>query len=130
MHGGPVAHALLLLGSIGQTRPPTHDWLGQRVVPDDWKQPPTRFQRGQPAIMLLSPSGASRLGNVTVVVSGTAFRDLGDVKVRFFGIFSTTGRSTYSCNVSATGRVSDGQVTITKLSCAKDEGWGRTFDII
>ena len=54
----------------------------------------------------------------------------GVVKVRFFGIFSTTGRSTYSCNVSATGRVSGGQVTITKLSCAKDEGWGRTIDVI
>ena len=61
---------------------------------------------------------------------GAGVQPGGDVKVRFFGIFSTTGRSTYSCNVSATGRVSDGQVTITKLSCAKDEGWGRTFDII
>lgn len=53
-------------------------------------------------------------------------------QVRFFGIFSTSGgESTYSCNVGATGvrRPGDGRVLITALSCAKDEGWGRTIDL-
>lgn len=65
-------------------------------------------------------------------------------KVRFFAIFSTDGgSSTYSCNVSATGvrsinnqkKGNDDEndedcVRITSLSCAKDEGLGRTFDLI
>ncbi|KAL3934955.1 MAG: hypothetical protein SGBAC_009432 [Bacillariaceae sp.] len=52
-------------------------------------------------------------------------------QVRFFGIFSTDGVSTYSCNVSATGvRQSDESVKIVALSCAKDEGMGQTFDLI
>lgn len=65
--------------------------------------------------------------------------------VRFFGIFSTDGVSTYSCNVSATGiRNSNGSsenenanandpnkdIRIVSLSCAKDEGLGRTYDLI
>ena len=54
-------------------------------------------------------------------------------KVRFFGIFSTDGASfsSYSCNISATGRVDeDGAVTIVTLECAKDEGWGRTIGVV
>ena len=66
------------------------------------------------------------------------------VMVRFFAIFSTDGVSTYSCNVSATGIVKSGSgddeddddtaeystIEIVSLSCAKDEGLGRTFDLI
>jgi len=57
--------------------------------------------------------------------------------VRFFAIFSTDGVSTYSCNVSATGirESSSGSnenstIQIVSLSCAKDEGLGRTYDLI
>lgn len=67
---------------------------------------------------------------------GTARRR---AKVRFFGIFSTDGVSTYSCNISATGvhasaAKEDGDpnkdIRIVALSCAKDEGLGRTYDLI
>ena len=61
-------------------------------------------------------------------------RDGATVKVRFFGIFSTDGGLTsYSCNVSATGRRGagvGGEVAITARSCAKVEGWGRTIGVI
>mmetsp|Transcript_2383 Transcript_2383/g.6400 ORF Transcript_2383/g.6400 Transcript_2383/m.6400 type:complete len:296 (-) Transcript_2383:11-898(-) len=59
--------------------------------------------------------------------------------VRFFAIFSTDGVSTYSCNVSATGvetdendekDISSNAIRIVSLSCAKDEGLGRTYDLI
>ena len=53
------------------------------------------------------------------------------VKVRFFGIFSRDdGKSSYSCNISATGVIGDGEIAFTALSCAKDEGWGRTIGVI
>ena len=49
--------------------------------------------------------------------------------VRFFAIFSTDTVTTYSCSVSATGIQSEnGNIEIVALSCAKDEGWGQTFD--
>eukprot|EP00563_Minutocellus_polymorphus_P021192 CAMPEP_0197726574 /NCGR_PEP_ID=MMETSP1434-20131217/16254_1 /TAXON_ID=265543 /ORGANISM="Minutocellus polymorphus, Strain CCMP3303" /LENGTH=206 /DNA_ID=CAMNT_0043312549 /DNA_START=201 /DNA_END=821 /DNA_ORIENTATION=+ len=52
-------------------------------------------------------------------------------KARFFAIFSTDTVSTYSCSVSATGRKKpDGAIEITQLSCAKDEGWGQTYDLV
>ena len=51
--------------------------------------------------------------------------------VRFFAIFSTDGVTTYSCNVSATGvGGSKETIRIVSLSCAKDEGLGRTYDLI
>jgi hypothetical protein len=59
--------------------------------------------------------------------------------VRFFAIFSTDGVSTYSCNVSATGVQrqdedddddDESNIEIVSLSCAKDEGLGRTYDLI
>lgn len=53
--------------------------------------------------------------------------------MRFFGIFSTDGASfsSYSCNISAAGRVADdGAVSIVTLECAKDEGWGRTIGVV
>ncbi|MGK3751181.1 MAG: hypothetical protein ACI8RD_003481 [Bacillariaceae sp.] len=68
--------------------------------------------------------------------------------VRFFAIFSTDNTSSYSCNVSATGVDISGDddndgttvsikqsenntnIKIVSLSCAKDEGLGRTFDLI
>ena len=61
--------------------------------------------------------------------------------VRFFAIFSTDGVTTYSCNVSATGirkidnnnnnnNDKNDDIKIVSLSCAKDEGLGRTFDLI
>ena len=61
---------------------------------------------------------------------GAGVQPNGVVMVRFFSIFSKSGKGSYSCNVSATGKVDGGQVRITKLSCAKDEGWGRTIDVI
>ena len=70
------------------------------------------------------------------ILLGAGTRDDGRCLVRFFGIFATggAGTSTYSCNVSATGRrrddgEGDGGIEITALSCAKDEGWGRTIDL-
>ena len=72
--------------------------------------------------------------NVEIVI-GAGVQD-GNIskecKVRFFAIFSTDTVSTYSCSVSATGRIGrpDGAVEITQLSCAKDEGWGQTYDLI
>ena len=77
------------------------------------------------------------------VVVGAGVREDERVMVRFFGIFSTDGGvTTYSCNVAATGRQVAGsskdedqpmnrkRIEITSLSCAKDEGLGRTFDLI
>ena len=50
---------------------------------------------------------------------------------RFFAIFTTDTVSTYSCNVAATGvRKPDSSIEIVSLSCAKDEGLGRTYDLI
>jgi len=72
------------------------------------------------------------LQSVEVVV-GAGVPQPNRAMVRFFAIFSTDGVSTYSCNVSATGvRVSQDSETvkIVALSCAKDEGLGRTYDLI
>ena len=66
------------------------------------------------------------------ILVGAGVRDDGRCLVRFFGIFSTGAGGSYSCNVSATGRRSAagaGSVEIIALSCAKDEGWGRTIDL-
>lgn len=66
------------------------------------------------------------------MIIGAGVRDDGKCLVRFFGIFATGSvASSYSCNVSATGVRFDGSsaVQITALSCAKDEGWGRTIDL-
>ena len=73
-----------------------------------------------------------RLLRIEIIVGAGVQKD-GSVKVRFFGIFSSTGTggSSYSCNISATGQPgADGEVSISKLSCAKDEGWGRTIDLL
>lgn len=67
------------------------------------------------------------------IVIGAGVRDNGKTcQVRFFAIFSTDTVSTYSCSVSATGRKgpNDDDIEITQLSCAKDEGWGQTYDLI
>ena len=62
---------------------------------------------------------------------GASVRPNGDVMVRYFQIFSKSGdASTYSCNVSATAKVDGNTISFSKLSCAKDEGWGRTIDLI
>jgi hypothetical protein len=90
-----------------------------------------------------------RLGdllNVEVIVGAGVTTDTDNDllrgMVRFFGIFSTDGVTTYSCNVSATGVRKIGSsdsgneadpnrdVRIISLSCAKDEGLGRTYDLI
>ena len=64
------------------------------------------------------------------IVLGAGVRQDGRCLVRFFGIFSRDGSSTYSCNISATGRRKpDGSIEILALSCAKDEGWGQTIDL-
>lgn len=85
---------------------------------------PTRVDAAPPALPTPSPSQ---------IVLGAGVRPDGRCLVRFFGIFSTpgiSGGSTYSCNVSATGRRrADGSVEILALLCAKDEGWSRTIDL-
>lgn len=76
-------------------------------------------------------------------IIGFGERPDGTVLIRFFGIFSkknpnalipgtqTRGKGTsYSCNISCTAEIDGSKVTVTKLSCAKDEGWGRTVDLI
>jgi hypothetical protein len=77
------------------------------------------------------------LGVEVVVGAGVQMNgELGSA--RFFAIFSTDGVTSYSCNVSAAGvRVGDvddisssPQVKIRSLSCAKEEGLGRTYDLI
>ncbi|KAL1514476.1 hypothetical protein AB1Y20_003575 [Prymnesium parvum] len=81
-----------------------------------------------------NPTARAELGKPIKIEQcvGAGVRPNGVVMVRFFSIFSKSGKtgSSYSCNVSATGRVEGGKVVLTKLSCAKDEGWGRTIDII
>ena len=69
--------------------------------------------------------------NVEVVI-GAGVQDGGTKgQARFFAIFSTGGSSSYSCNVSATGiRRDDESIEIVKLSAAKDEGLGQTFEFI
>lgn len=67
------------------------------------------------------------------IVIGAGVRDNGKTcQVRFFAIFSTDTVSTYSCSVSATGSkgTNGDDIEITQLSCAKDEGWGQTYDLI
>jgi len=70
--------------------------------------------------------------NVEIVIGAGVQDDTSICKVTFFALFSTDTVSTYSCSVSATGRQGhpDGAVEITQLSCAKDEGWGQTYDLI
>ena len=68
------------------------------------------------------------------IVIGAGVRKDGSCMVRFFAIFSRDGVTTFSCSVSATGvhvDENDGTaVDIVALSCAKDEGWGQTVDLI
>lgn len=76
------------------------------------------------------------------IVIGAGVRKDGSCMVRFFAIFSRDGVTTFSCSVSATGMrrgsVGEGgdedngasEVEIIALSCAKDEGWGQTVDLI
>jgi predicted nucleic acid-binding Zn ribbon protein len=88
------------------------------------------------------------------VVIGAGVQDGGNQQgerrglARFFAVFSTDNVTTYSCNCAATGiqktivggTTEDSttcpidsrriQVQIVSLSCAKDEGLGRTFDLI
>eukprot|EP00316_Scyphosphaera_apsteinii_P013420 CAMPEP_0119320830 /NCGR_PEP_ID=MMETSP1333-20130426/53577_1 /TAXON_ID=418940 /ORGANISM="Scyphosphaera apsteinii, Strain RCC1455" /LENGTH=211 /DNA_ID=CAMNT_0007327641 /DNA_START=293 /DNA_END=928 /DNA_ORIENTATION=- len=66
------------------------------------------------------------------ILLGAGVRPDGRCLVRFFGIFSRSGDSsnTYSCNIAAAGvKRADGRIEIMALSCAKDEGWGRTIDL-
>jgi len=65
------------------------------------------------------------------IVLGAGVRDDGRCLVRFFAIFSTDGATSYSCNIAATGKKNkNGTIKIVALSCAKDEGWGQTIDLI
>jgi hypothetical protein len=84
-----------------------------------------RVVRAARAAVRASPVAARELGRllrIEIVLGAGVQRD-GSVKVRWFGIFSSTGSSgdSYSCNVSATGVLDEAtdEVTITKLSCAK-----------
>ena len=76
---------LWLLFVLGDALPELHDWRGERVLPE-WQQPTARYGRGEPTIRVISPSGGSNAGNITVMVSGTAFRNFGDVKVKFCSV--------------------------------------------
>ena len=82
------------------------------------------------------------------IVIGAGVRKDESCMVRFFAIFSRDGVTTFSCSISATGvrlrkeghdRNGDGDedededgtaIDIVALSCAKDEGWGQTVDLI
>jgi len=78
------------------------------------------------------------LRNVEVVIGAGVQENGQRGMARFFAIFSTDGVTTYSCNISATGirqgdtnsGGSECKVKIVSLSCAKDEGLGRTYDLI
>ena len=95
-----------------------------------------RTVRAARAAVRASPRAARELGRLlrVEIIVGAGVQPNGDVKVRFFGIFSTGAGGSYSCNVSATGSPGSSggaeDVEITKLSCAKDEGWGQTIDLI
>ena len=68
--------------------------------------------------------------NVEVII-GAGVQEEGKLgQTRFFAIFSTDGVSSYSCNVSATGRRKDDTIEIVSLSAAKDEGLGQTYQFI
>ena len=86
------------------------------------------------AVRKIRTIGYAQLGDLLKVeiVIGAGVRDNGlTCAVRFFALFSTDTVTTYSVNVSATGRRSeDGKIQIVSLSCAKDEGWGQTVDLI
>jgi len=78
-------------------------------------------------------SSRGQLGDLlrVEIVIGAGVRDNGRCMVRFFAIFSRDGVTTFGCSVSATGVSLDGEtVKIVALSCAKDEGWGQTIDLI
>mmetsp|Transcript_9833 Transcript_9833/g.14771 ORF Transcript_9833/g.14771 Transcript_9833/m.14771 type:complete len:267 (-) Transcript_9833:94-894(-) len=66
------------------------------------------------------------------IVIGAGVQDEGrSCQVRFFAIFSTDTVTTYSCSVAAKGVKNIlGDIEIVALSCAKDEGWGQTIDLI
>lgn len=66
------------------------------------------------------------------IVIGAGVQDEGrSCQVRFFAIFSTDTVTTYSCSVAAKGvKNTSGDIDIVALSCAKDEGWGQTIDLI
>jgi len=97
-----------------------------------------RVVRAARSAVRLSPLARRELGRllrVEIVVGAGVQKEKRTIKVRFFGIFTTGGvvdsTDTYSCNISATGVLDNADaVRITKLSCAKDEGWGRTIDLI
>lgn len=76
-------------------------------------------------------STKAKLGDLlrVEIVIGAGVRD-DRCMVRFFAIFSRDTVSTFSCSVQATGIKREDGVEIVQLSCAKDEGWGQTFDLI
>ena len=78
-------------------------------------------------------SAQGQLGDLlrVEILIGAGVRKDGTCMVRFFAIFSRDTVTTFSCSISATGAAQkDGNVRITALSCAKDEGWGQTIDLI
>ena len=52
----------------------------------DWPPHTALFKHGVPTITSISPAGGSAEGNITVLLGGTAFRNFGDVKVRFCSV--------------------------------------------
>ena len=75
-----MLQGLLLLVAL----PPLHDRLSERVqtVP---VRPTVQIGR-PPQVWQITPSGASGAGNVTVVLSGAALVDYGDVRCKFCSV--------------------------------------------
>lgn len=105
--------------------------LGSKLQPDDAIFADAVVRKAVRSVRRIG----TQLGDLISVeiVIGAGVRDSGSTcQVRFFAIFSTDSVTTYSCSVAATGvkNESSGDIDIVALSCAKDEGWGQTIDLI
>ena len=84
------------------------------------------------AQLAADPALKAELGEllrVEQIVGAGVQNDGVTVKV-LLGIFSRDDGGRATGNISATGVIGDGDVEFTALSCAKDEGWGRTIGVI
>lgn len=105
--GGRQYHMAVLIISFpcvaALSAPSLHDITGRQVL-TRWDEPHSVSigpADGRATAIVLSPCGSPVAGNVTVMVSGVAFRDMGDVRCRF-------------CLVETRGFVlSDGAITCT-----------------
>ena len=90
---------LLQSNALEADPPPLHDRLGSRVQTIG-PEPSVRLGRA-PEIWRVSPNGASAAGNVTVVVSGVALVDYGDVRCKFCSV-EVRGHVLHSGAISCT----------------------------